>query len=515
MTEPDSRADPSTALRRWLPLVAICIGSAMLLIDVSIVNVALPQLTNGLDASMSALQWVIDAYALALAALLLGVGALADITGHRRTYLAGLVVFATASLGCGLAPTVAVLDVARGVQGAGAAAMLACTTALLNSTYRGAERGVAFGLWAAVSSAATAVGPVLGGLLVQTASWRWIFIVNVPLSVVAITLTLRFVAADSSRARRSVDVPGMLTFTTFAAALTYALIHFGEHGAATVTTWTYVGVAVVGLAAFLVIETRRARTGTAMFDLALFRHRVFTAAMIASAVSTLCAFAALTYSTIWLQTVVGLTPIEAGLTGLPLAAASFVVSVLVGPRLQRRPGPVIAVGMLLVGAGSLLDAGLLTGSASWPQLMPGTVLTGLGAGLVLPTLTAAAMGAVEPRFGGMAAGSLSTVRQLGFAIGIAVLGSLVTARAADRLATDGVTGPDGLARALVSGQAHSIAPTVPVSELHLAALDGLDSAFLVAGVLAFVTAGVVYLLARPRDETADPRAKPAPTPTAS
>ena len=211
-------------MRKWWPLVAICAGACMLLVDVTIVNVALPDMARQLHTTFSDLQWVIDLYALVLGALVLTVGAVADRFGRRRLYLIGLVLFAAASLTCGLAPNVGLLIAARGVQGVGAAAMFATTMALISNTYTGRERGMAFGIWGAVNGAASAVGPIIGGLLTANFGWRWIFLVNLPVSVVAVAMTLRVIGESKDPTPRRVDLPGMVTFTVAAAALTYALI---------------------------------------------------------------------------------------------------------------------------------------------------------------------------------------------------------------------------------------------------------------------------------------------------
>jgi len=321
-------------MRKWWPLVAICLGTFMLLVDVTIVNVALPSMAGGLHTSFASLQWVIDGYALALAALLLGVGSVADLVGLRRAYLAGLGVFAVASLVCGLAPGAGLLVGARVVQGVGGAAMFATTGALISSSYQGRDRGTAYGWWGAVSGAAAAVGPVIGGLLVQGLSWRWIFFVNLPISGIAIVMTVRYLRPDGTGSRRRPDLIGTFAFTAAASCLTYALIRAGEHGWATASTYLLMLAAAVSLAVFLVAESR---SDHAMLDLALFRGRSFVGTMVAALLINFAAFAALTYSSIWLQTVLGLSPLQAGLTGLPLAATAFVVIGRHRPVRPRRP----------------------------------------------------------------------------------------------------------------------------------------------------------------------------------
>src|ERR1700728_1210997 len=240
-------------MRKWWPLVAICTGAFMLLVDVTIVNVALPDMARELHTTFSDLQWVIDLYALVLGALVLTVGAVADRLGRRAIYVAGLVLFAASSLTCGLAPNVAVLLAARGVQGLGAAAMFATTMALISNTYEGRERGIAFGTWSAVAGAASAVGPIIGGLLTANFGWRWIFLVNLPVSVVAVAMTLKVIGESKDPNPRRVDLPGMASFTVAAAALTYALIR----GAwASVETIALIAVTVVALVVFVIAERR-------------------------------------------------------------------------------------------------------------------------------------------------------------------------------------------------------------------------------------------------------------------
>ncbi|GHB33702.1 hypothetical protein GCM10010331_21240 [Streptomyces xanthochromogenes] len=244
-------------MRKWWPLTAVCLGAFILLVDVTIVNVALPSMADDLDASFSSLQWVIDGYALALAALLLASGSLADRFGHRRFYVYGLAVFAAASLVCGLAPNAGVLIAARVVQGVGGAAMFATTPALLLGSYQGRDRGTAFGVWGAANGAAAAAGPLLGGLLTEHISWPTIFWVNLPIAAVAIALTLRVVRPDSPRAssghgaRSRIDLPGAAAFTIAAGSLTYGLIRGGESGWTDTVTLATFAVTALALLAFV------------------------------------------------------------------------------------------------------------------------------------------------------------------------------------------------------------------------------------------------------------------------
>lgn len=488
-------------MRKWWPLVAVCLGTFMLLIDVTIVNVALPAMARSLSTSFASLQWVVDAYALALAALLLGIGSIADLVGHRRAYLAGLALFAVASLVCGLAPDAAMLITARAVQGIGAAAMFATTFALLNSSYQGRDRGTAYGLWGAVSGASAAIGPIIGGLLTEGISWRWIFFVNLPVSVLAIALSLRVLPVDRPVRERHVDVAGMVLFTIAAAALTFGLIRANEDGWANPRIYGLLVISALALATFVLVQ---ARSRHAMLDLELFGNRAFLGTLIAALLLNFAAFAYFTYTSIWLQSVLGLSPIQAGLTGLPLSIASFAVSAGIGRYLHRgAPGPIIGTGMILIGLGAVLNALLVGSHSSWPALVPGFVIVGAGVGLATPTLSSSAMAAVAVERGGMAAGTINTARQLGFAIGIAVLGTFFATRAGQAISDTGRPGATGIAHALAGGQAQGLLAKAGAGRpaldatLRTAAAAGLDVAFWVAGIAGIAAGLAVLVLVRP------------------
>ncbi len=485
-------------MRKWIPLVPILLGTFMLLIDVTIVIVALPSITKSLQTSFTSLQWVVDAYALALAALLLAIGALGDSLGHRRVYLTGLALFALASLCSGIASGPGTLIAARAAQGVGGAAMLATTFPLLNKAYAGRDRGIAYGLWGAVAGASAAIGPVLGGLLVEWISWRWVFFVNLPVSIAALALCFRSLAPDAGAPTWKVDVPGAATFTLAAGSLTLGLIRTGEHGWST-TTWLLIALSAVSIAAFIAIERR---TGAPLLDLGLFGSRSFSGTMLAALLLNLTAFSVLTYSSIWLQSQLGLSPIQAGLTTLPLAGSAFFTAAVLGRFLHASaPGPLIATGMALIGAGGLLCAALLGDGSRWPALIPGFVLIGVGAGLATPTLSAAAMSSVAMQRAGMAAGAVNTARQLGYALGIALLGTVVANGAATSL-RGSVDNADGTAHALVGGQAplllaHAGHRRATLDHaLRVAEVHGLVRAFLLVGIAGLVTSVSVLLLVR-------------------
>jgi EmrB/QacA subfamily drug resistance transporter len=418
--DPSARVTREPARSRWWPLVAICLGTFILLVDVTIVSVALPPMARDLHTQLDSLQWVVDAYALALAALLLVCGSLADRFGRRRLFQLGLALFALSSLACALAPNAGFLIAARTVQGAGAAAMFATNTALLNHCYEGRDRSVAFGIWGAINGAAAAVAPVLGGLLIAAAGWRAIFLVNLPIAVVAGIMTQRTLA-ESHGQTSPIDWAGAASFTVSAAALTYALIHGGDSGWGTPITLASFAVSAAALLIFVLTELRVAHP---LLDLSLFRRASFTTLMIVGVVMTGCAFAPFLYTQLWLQSVLGLPAIGAGLVLLPSAGIAFVVSAVAGRFLHgmaaRWP---IGAGLVLIGAGSLLRA-VLTASSGWVSLMAGLVVSGIGVGLAAPVLISAALAAVPRPRSGMASGAVNTFRQIGYALGIAAFGSV-------------------------------------------------------------------------------------------
>ncbi|MCX4754381.1 MFS transporter [Kitasatospora purpeofusca] len=487
-------------MRKWGPLVAVCLGVFMLLTDVSIVIVALPDIGTGLDMDFDGLQWVLDGYALALAALLLGLGALADRVGRRRVYTVGLAVFALASPACGLAPDGATLVGARIVQAGGGAAMFATAMALLNLSYRGRDRAVAFGVWGSVSGAAAAVGPVAGGLLTEYLGWRSIFLVNLPLALAAVVLARRTLPESRDPAARRLDLPGAAAFTVAAGAAVLALIRGGADG------WTSPAVlgagtaSVVALTVFVLVERR---SPDPLLAPALLRRPAFTGVLLCGAVYSATAFSGMPYISLWLQSALGLGPMAAGLTLLPMSVVAFAVPALAGRRLAALPVAVpLAGGLAVIGLGTLLQ-GVLDGSSGWAALLPGLALTGLGVGAVSPVLASAAMAAVPPERGGMAGGALNTFRQLGQALGIAVLGLVLHGGLRDALAGHPAAGPDpeATAGALASGRPPA---GLPGELLRTAFATGLDRTLLAAGLTALAGAALVAVLLRRRPERAGP-----------
>ncbi|GAB6899347.1 MFS transporter [Kineosporia succinea] len=464
-------------MRKWSPLIAVCLGTFLLLVDVLIVVVALPAIADDFHADYADLQWVVDGYALSLAALVLGAGSLADRFGRRRTYLVGIVIFAISSLLCALAPDAQALVAARILQGLGGAAMFACTAALLNVTYEGRDRGVAFGIWGAVNGAAAAVGPLAGGLLTEHLGWRWVFLVNLPICLVAIWFTARGVSESRAPGGARLDLPGTISFTVAAAAVTYGLIRAGDSGWTDGVALTAFATGLIALTLFLIAETRSTHP---MLDLNLFRRTPFTVLIVAAFLTHAAAFGYLPYSTVWLQQTLGNGPVKAGLYGaLPMAAAALVVGAAAGRSLQRLAARwSVGLGLLLIAAGNLAQA-RITADSTGAILIPGLILVGLGVGCVLPTNASAVLADVPRERSGMAGGALNTFRQLGIALGVAIFGTVFT----DRV-TDGNGSPAAFA-------------------------DGLNATLLLASATALVAGLLVLVLLR--DQTPAPAAQPGQT----
>jgi EmrB/QacA subfamily drug resistance transporter len=410
-------------LREWWTLVTVSVGTFMLLLDVTIVNVALPKIQAGLGSSFTDLQWVVDAYALTLAALLLTSGSLADLLGRRRIFATGLVIFSAASLLCGIAQSPLMLNLSRGVQGIGGAMMFAASLALLGNAYRGRDRGVAFGVWGAVTGAAVSVGPVVGGALTDGLSWRWIFLVNVPIGVVALALTVSKVDESRDPHGARLDIPGFVTFTAALGTRVFGLIESSRKGWGSGLVEGCLSASVVLLAVFLAVERR---SGAPMLDLSLFRRRAFNGASIVAFAVSGSIFAMLLYLTLYLQNILGLSPLGAGLRLVTLSGAILVTSFVAGRLTTVVPARLLmGAGLALVGLSLLLMRGL-TVTSHWTHLLPAFLVGGVGVGLINPPLASTAIAVVPPRQAGMGSGINSTFRQVGIATGIAALGSIFT-----------------------------------------------------------------------------------------
>ena len=477
--------------KKWWTLIAVCAGMFMLLLDVTIVIVAQPSIQTGLHAGFSDVQWTLDAYALTLAALLLTSGVLADRYGRKLLFSIGLTVFTLGSLLCGLAADPLMLILSRSGQGIGGAMMFATSLALLGHSFRGRERGVAFGVWGAVIGISTALGPVLGGVITTEWDWRGIFLVNVPIGVLALAVTIWRVEESRSPHPAPLDWAGFLLLTAGLISLIYGLIRAGESSWSDTGVITCLAAGVVLLAAFGVIESRVAHP---MFDLSLLRVPTFSGGAIAAFAMNGSLYAMLLYFVIYLQDVLGYSALGAGLRIAILSLAQLVTSVIAGRLSERVPARwLIGPGLLLVGVGLIVMAGLNGGSA-WTHLIPGFIVAGFGGGLVNPPLASTAIGVVPPNQAGMASGVNTTFRQVGIATGIAALGSIFTSAIGDHLAgalPPSLAGSAGtMVDAVRQGSVAHLLASVPVAD-RAAVGVALRSSFAAAlNELLYVTAGL-------------------------
>jgi EmrB/QacA subfamily drug resistance transporter len=486
---------------KWWTLTAVVAGVFMLLLDTTIVNTALPSIQAAFDSSLPDLQWVIDAYVLALAGALLVGGSLADRYGRRLLFVVGVTVFTVGSLLCGLATGSLFLSLSRALQGIGGSIIFATSLALLGNAFRGKDRGVAFGVYGAVTGIAIAVGPLAGGLITTGISWRWVFLINVPVGIATAAVALAKVEESRDpRATGRLDLFGFLTFAAGLCALVYGLIS-GHDGWGQTKVVTSLLAAAALLAAFVVGEFVQDRP---MLDLTLFRKPTFVGGLLSAFAVAGSLFAMITFIVLYLQNLLGYNALESGLRTMPITLAVFVSATVAGRLTTVVPvRAMISTGFVLVGGGLLLMRGL-TASSSWTHLIPGMIACGLGAGLVNVPLSSTAVGVVEPARGGMASGINSTLRQIGLATGIALYGSLFASQLRDGT-TDALAGTPLAGRAaqvtaeLDAGRRASTFPADVSTAVRTGFTAALDHILLIGAVTALAAAVLSLILIRARD----------------
>ncbi len=409
--------------RRWWALGAMCFALFMIMLDNTVVNVALPSIQRSLDASTSSLEWTVNAYTLSFAVLLVTGGRLGDIFGRRKIFLTGVIVFALSSGAIGFSPSDTWLVAWRALQGAGAAMMMPATLSIITNTFPAHERGKAIGTWAGVSALALAIGPVLGGFLVESVSWQSIFFLNLPVAVGAIVVTLFAVreSRDESAAQR-VDVPGVLTLTVGLAALVLALVEGNAWHWGSTRELALFAIAAIGLTSFALVERRQS---SPMVDFSFFRSRSFLGANIVAFIVSFAMLAMFFFMALYMQNVLHYSPLEAGLRFLPSTVMIVLIAPLAG-RLADRVGsrPLMTFGLLAV-SGALLWQSRLTVASGYGALLPGFMLMGIGMAFVMSPMSTAAMNAVEQAKAGVASGILSMNRMVGGTFGVAVLGAMI------------------------------------------------------------------------------------------
>jgi EmrB/QacA subfamily drug resistance transporter len=499
--------------RKWWTLIAVCVATFMLLLDITVVNVALPDIQKDLHASLSSLQWVVDAYSLTLAAFLLTAGSFADRIGRRRVFTAGFAIFTFASFLCGISGNATLLNLARGLQGVGGAAMFATSLALIAQEFQGRERGTAIGAWGATIGGAVAVGPLVGGALTEAFGWEWIFFVNVPIGIGAIFLTTTQLANLKAPDPKPLDWPGLATFSLGLFGLIFGLIRGNAEGWSSPQIVASLATAVVLLVAFVVIEDRR---DSAMLDLSLFRVPAFAGVSVVALTLSASMFAMFLYLTLYIQDVLGYGPLAAGVRFLPLTLLSFFVAPVAGKLSTRIPVRVLlGVGLGLVSLALLLMHGVTLGD-DWTTLLGGFVLAGAGVGMVNPGIASTAIGVVSPMRAGMASGINNTFRQVGIATGVASLGAIFQSQVSSKLAELAPNAPPGFAEAVSSGGAQAALQGAPAggrAQLATAAnqafISGFNEILLVSAVVALIGAVTGFALVRSRDFVGEQDGPPA------
>ncbi|TMM13443.1 MAG: MFS transporter [Actinobacteria bacterium] len=474
--------------RKWRTLIIVCVAIFMLLLDITVVNVALPKIQRDLNASFTDLQWVVDAYSLLLASVVLNAGSLGDLLGRKRVFLTGVVLFTAASAACGAATSPLFLNLARGAQGIGGAIMFAVSLALLSQEFHGRERGTAFGIWGATIGAAVAIGPLVGGALTEWAGWRWIFFVNLPIGALCLLFGARVLHESRDEGHGGIDIPGQLLLSGGLFALVLGLLRGND--------WHWSSGRVVGLLAgaaaalvsFGIVELRQERP---MFDVRLFRVPAFAGAQIVAFTISSAMFAQFLYLTLYLQNVLGYSPIQAGLRFLPLSMISFFVAPVAGRLVGRVPVRVLlGTGMGLVALALYLMYGVHT-SSGWTTLLAGFLVGGVGIGMVNPPLATTAVSVVPPQRAGMAAGVNNTFRQVGIATGIAGLGAIFQSALDPRLS-----------HAITAGAVHT-------TRARAEFVHGLNDILLVATFVALAGAVLAFVLVRAEDFVASGAPQPA------
>jgi EmrB/QacA subfamily drug resistance transporter len=496
---------PERRTQRWT-LVAVCATTFMLLVDITIVNVALPSIQRRLHPSLTGLQWVVDAYAITLAALILTAGALADRYGRRLVFTAGIVIFSTASLLCGLAWNIASLDVARALQGVGGAALFATALALIGAEYDGLARARAIAVWGSTVGLAVASGPLVGGILTDSLGWRWIFFVNVPIGAAAAWLAVTRVRESRDANARRTDVLGLVTLAASLFLIVFALLRGNNAG------WTsgqILGSLIAGIAllvAFVMVEHMQDRP---MLDISLFRQPVFVGVQLATFCLGAGMFALFPFLSIYLQDIDGNTPLGAGLRFLPITAFVFLVPLVTRKLATTAPmWTLLASSLAIVTGGLLLMEDISVGS-SWTALLPGFIVCGLGIGLANPTIAAAALRVVDPARTGMASGISNTSRIAGLAMGVAALGAILQQHIGARLGSEGVHRA-GLAQAVSSsGLRAAHGNQVLAQAANVAFVSGFRLVLLVGAATVFVGSLAAVVLVRRRTP------QPAPMPVSS
>jgi EmrB/QacA subfamily drug resistance transporter len=493
--------------RRWWTLGAMCFALFMIMLDNTVVNVALPSIQRGLHASTSSLEWTVNAYTLTFAVTLVTAGRLGDIFGRRRMFLIGVAVFGISSFVIGLAQSDVWLIAFRATQGVGSGFMMPATLSIITNTFDAHERGRAIGTWAGVSAMALAIGPVVGGLLVQEVSWQSIFFLNVPVAMLAIAVTL--LAARESRdetAPREIDLPGVASLTIGLAALVLGLVQSNEWGWGSGRVIGLFALALLALGTFVAVERRRRAP---MIDFAFFRARSFFGANVVAFIVSFAMLAMFFFLALYMQDVLHYSPLQAGVRFLPSTVVIMIVAPIAG-RLADRIGsrPLMTLGLTLVSFSLFWLTGITTHS-SYGYLSVAFIAMGFGMGFVMSPMSTAAMNSVDRTKAGVASGVLSMTRMVGGTFGVAVMGAIVATLGRSRLATLLPHASGGerarLVDALGSGATGAGLPPAVRAAANQTYVYALSNALYVAGGIALLGALLAWTLvaAHPGSSTAE------------
>jgi len=503
--------------RRWWALAAMCFALFMIMLDNTVVNVALPSIQRSLDASTSSLEWTVNAYTLSFAVLLVTGGRLGDIFGRRKIFLVGVIVFALSSGAIGFSPSDTWLVAWRALQGVGSAMMMPATLSIITNAFPPEERGKAIGTWAGVSALALAIGPVLGGFLVESVSWQSIFFLNLPVAVGAIIVTL-FAVRESrdESAEQRVDIPGVLTLTIGLAALVLALVEGNAWHWGSARELALFAIAAIGLSSFAIVERRQS---SPMVDFRFFRSRTFLGANIVAFIVSFAMLAMFFFMALYMQNVLHYSPLEAGLRFLPSTVMIVLIAPLAG-RLADRVGsrPLMTFGLLAV-SGALLWQSQLTVSSGYGALLPGFVLMGIGMAFVMSPMSTAAMNAVERSKAGVASGILSMNRMVGGTFGVAVLGAMIATLGRSKidqlLPAASASEQARLAAALGSGAAPHGVPAQVIDAGQQAFVYALQYGLRLGSAVAFIGAVLAWTLVGRERAGAEQLPVPADAPIAA
>ena len=456
--------------RKWWTLAAVSFGLFMIMLDNTVVNVALPAIQEDLGTGISELQWIVTGYALTFAALMLIGGKLADAYGRRLIFVVGIVVFTGASLWCGLADSGNMLIAARVVQGAGAALMNPATLSIIAATFPPKERGMAIGIWAGTAALALAIGPLVGGLLTEHLSWHWIFFVNIPVGVIAIAASFLLITESRDDTHESLDLPGLGTSALGLFTLTYGLIEANTYGWTSARIVGSFVVAVVALASFVQIERRRR---SPMLDLTLFRSGTYAGANVAMLLVALAMFGIFFFVSLYMQNILGYSAVQAGAAFLPMTVLIILVAPFAGKASDKYGSRwLMTIGMVLLGV-QLLYLSQLGSDASFWNLLPGFFVGGVGMAMTMTPTAAAATRAVPVEKSGVGSAVLNAMRQVGGSLGIALMGAIVAAQTSKRPGVEGF-------------------------------MAGFERALIVAALIAFAGSIVAFALVRQEAATEEP-----------